>query len=531
MAFTHYLHAARLAQEPELAALAARAALALGDADAGQRAVDLWQELAPESVKARQIAAYVQIEAADRAGTLAALRELVRADTAGQAALHAGRAVARPRRGAGGAPGADAGTGRRMPRTTRMPSSRSPPWRRRPMTTRWRGRRPRRPRRCGRTGTSRACSSCSCCRRGATGRSRGAGAGRLSRRTADDRELRLLRAQLHIDAKSTSRRWRCSTSYRDAAGQPEMLFTAAVLALEVDELDQARGYLTSCALGRREDDVAFLLGQVEEQAGNADAALGWYAQVDGPNATDAAVRIARLHAARVTSAARRDMLQQLRDQMPEDAVTLFLIEGEMLRENDADQQAMAVYDQAIAARPDDPDLRYARAMVAVGLDRIDLLESDLRHILKQDPEHADALNALGYTLADRTDRLDGGARAHREGAGAEARRAGHQGQHGLGALSLGDPAAAEPYLRRPWTGVFDPEIAAHLGEVLWALGRKDEAPGSGIAPWRPPGARVPAADPRQASLQPDAQLTAPESAGVSRRPTRRSTQARRLPRA
>jgi len=197
--------------------------------------------------------------------------------------------------------------------------------------------------------------------------------------------------------------------------------------------------------------------------------------VDGSNATDAAVRIARLHAAGGDVSRARDMLQQLRDQMPDDAVTLYLIEGEMLREHDAEQQAMAVYDQAVAARPDDPDLRYARAMVAVGLDRVELLESDLRHILAQDPEHADALNALGYTLADRTDRLAEAKELIEQALALKPDEPAIMDSMGWVLYRMGDPQAAEPYLRQALDLVFDPEIAAHLGEVLWALGRKDEA--------------------------------------------------------
>jgi tetratricopeptide (TPR) repeat protein len=256
----------------------------------------------------------------------------------------------------------------------------------------------------------------------------------------------------------------------------DILFTAAVLALEQEKLDQARDYLLRLkALGQREDEVAFLLGQVEERAGNSDAAMGWYAQVDGPNATDAAVRIARLHAAAGDVSRARDMLQQLRDQLPDEGTTLYLIEGEMLRANGAEDQAMAVYDRALEERPDDADLRYARAMAAVAMDRIDLLESDLRRILDQDPDHVDALNALGYTLADRTDRLQEARELIEKALALKPDEPAIKDSMGWVLYRQGDAAAAEPYLRAALDTVFDPEIAAHLGEVLWALGRRDEA--------------------------------------------------------
>jgi tetratricopeptide (TPR) repeat protein len=476
MAFTHYLHAARLAQDAELAALAARAALASGDAQAGQRAVDLWQELAPESRKARQIAAYVQIEAGDRDAILAALRELIGLTPADeQPYMQAAQLLARIEAPAerlalmqaliGDAPD-DAGGQFALANLAAAADDNA----------------------LARQAAERAIAlkpdwieprlfivqllvS--------DGKPEDAGAmldGYLAE-NPEEQQLQLLRAQLYIDASEYPP---ALTLFEQILAQqpkqPDVLFTAAVLALEIEALDQARGYLTKLKeLGQRADDVAFLFGQVEEGAGNADAALGWYAKVSGPNATDAAVRIARLHAAGGDVSRARDMLQQLRDQMPDETATLYMIEGEMLRDNDALQQAMSVYDQAVQGDPDNPDLRYARAMVAVALDRVDLLESDLRHILALDPEHADALNALGYTLADRTNRFDEAKALIEQALALRPDEPAIKDSMGWVLYRMGDPAAAEPYLRAALDAVFDPEIAAHLGEVLWALDRRDEA--------------------------------------------------------
>jgi tetratricopeptide (TPR) repeat protein len=476
MAFTHYLHAARLAQDAELAALAARAALASGDAQAGQRAVDLWQELAPESRKARQIAAYVQIEAGDRDAILAALRELIGLTPADeQPYMQAAQLLARIEAPAerlalmqaliGDAPD-DAGGQFALANLAAAADDNA----------------------LARQAAERAIAlkpdwieprlfivqllvS--------HGKPEDAGAmldGYLAE-NPEEQQLQLLRAQLYIDASEYPPALTLFEQIlTQQPKQPDVLFTAAVLALEIEALDQARGYLTKLKeLGQRADDVAFLFGQVEEGAGNADAALGWYAKVSGPNATDAAVRIARLHAAGGDVSRARDMLQQLRDQMPDETATLYMIEGEMLRDNDALQQAMSVYDQAVQGDPDNPDLRYARAMVAVALDRVDLLESDLRHILALDPEHADALNALGYTLADRTNRFDEAKALIEQALALRPDEPAIKDSMGWVLYRMGDPAAAEPYLRAALDAVFDPEIAAHLGEVLWALDRRDEA--------------------------------------------------------
>jgi tetratricopeptide (TPR) repeat protein len=476
MAFTHYLHAAKLAKDPELAALAARAALALGDTDAGQRAVALWQALAPDSIKARQIAAYVQIEAGDREATLATLRELIRLTPEGKEPyMQAAQLLARVEEPAerlalmreliAEAPdSADAqfALANLAAAADDVELAREAAERAVAMRPDW---------------TEPRMFVVQLLVSAGDGDAAAALLDEYLAAQPDDEQLLLLRAQLFIDAEDYEPALALFDKIlASAPKQPDVLFTAAVLALEVEALDQARRYLSRLnEMGRRQDDVAFLLGQLEERSDNPDAALAWYAQVDGPNATDAAVRIARLHAASGEVSRARDMIQQLRDQMPEEMATLYLIEGEMLRDNDEHQQAMAVYDQALGQDPDNPDLRYARAMVAVSIDRIDLLESDLRHILAQDPDHADALNALGYTLADRTDRLDEAKALIEKALALKPDEPAIKDSMGWVLYRLGDPAAAEPYLRDALEAVFDPEIAAHLGEVLWALGRKDEA--------------------------------------------------------
>lgn len=476
MSFTHYLHAAKLARDPDLAALAARAALTLDDPDAGRQAVDLWQELEPESIKAHQIAAYVQIEAGDRDATLSALRALIGLTPSDkQPYMQAAQLLARiedPQERldlmqallADAPKDADAQFALANLAAAADDNELARAAARRAAALRPEWTEPR----------------LFLVQLLVTDGDREAAAELLDTYLAEageDKELNLLRAQLHIDAEEYAPALAVFDRLLAAEPeQPDVLFTAAVLALEVEALEQARVYLSRLhEIGRREDDVAFLFGQLEEQAGNEDAALGWYARVDGPNATDATVRIARLHAATGDMTRAQDMLQQLRDQMPDDAATLFLIEGEMLRQHDADQQAMALYDRALAAQPDNPDLRYARAMVAVGLDRIELLESDLRHIIDQDPEHADALNALGYTLADRTDRLTEARELIERALALKPDEPAIKDSMGWVLYRMGDPAAAEPYLRDALDLVFDPEIAAHLGEVLWALGRRDEA--------------------------------------------------------
>jgi tetratricopeptide (TPR) repeat protein len=241
-------------------------------------------------------------------------------------------------------------------------------------------------------------------------------------------------------------------------------------------MDAAREHLEALRrLGERPNDVAFLLGQVEEDAGNNDAALALYGEVRGQNRTNAQVRIARLYAKDGDVQRARELFQQLRDQYPSQTAAYYLIEGEMLRDQNLEEQALGVYNLALGEEPDNADLLYARAMLAVGMGQVASLERDLRRILTADPDHVDALNALGYTLADRTDRIDAAEALIERALQLRPDDPAILDSMGWVLYRKGQPAAAEGFLRRALEHGFDAEIAAHLGEVLWTLGRQEEA--------------------------------------------------------
>ena len=249
----------------------------------------------------------------------------------------------------------------------------------------------------------------------------------------------------------------------------------ALLYLQTEKLDEAERHLRSLSVrGARQNTARFYLGHVAEARGRVDEAISWYGQVEqGDNLVDAQVRLGVLLARQGRLDEARQRLQSVETSNGKDRVRLVLVEAELLVDAGRLQDALTVHDLALQEFPDDADLLYARAMVAEKLDRLDLLEADLRAILSRDPNHVQALNALGFTLADRTDRHQ---EAHDLIVRALAQRPDDyyiQDSMGWVLFRLGRLPEALEYLRRAAAQSDDVEVAAHLGEVLWASG--DEA--------------------------------------------------------
>lgn len=158
-----------------------------------------------------------------------------------------------------------------------------------------------------------------------------------------------------------------------------------------------------------------------------------------------------------------------------EAVRVYRAEAEILTNADRLNEAIEVYSLALDEFPENSDLLYARAMLAEKLDRLDVLEADLRSILSREPNNAEALNALGYTLADRTDRYDEALELIKQALALQPDDYYIVDSMGWVMYRMGRHQESIEHLRRAMTLSDDSEIAAHLGEVLWVTGDKQEA--------------------------------------------------------
>jgi len=222
-----------------------------------------------------------------------------------------------------------------------------------------------------------------------------------------------------------------------------------------------------------------LLGQLAEFLKHDDEALAWYRGVpDGVAHDQAQNRIAIVLDQRgdLDGALAVLSAQQHNDRVDEDVQRdSFQVEADLLAKHGRKGEALAVYGRGLAFFDDDQSLLYGRALLLEGMDHVAEAEADLRKIVAQDPDNAEALNALGYTLADRTDRY-----AEAQVLIEKALRLQPDSPAFLDSLGwvqhrLGHDSEALRNLRRAFALLKDAEIAAHLGEVLWLGGDKDGA--------------------------------------------------------
>lgn len=256
----------------------------------------------------------------------------------------------------------------------------------------------------------------------------------------------------------------------------EVLFGLAMLATQERQWDEARKAWESLRGDtERANEALYYLAQVEAEDGHPQRAMELYAQVDAGLRLDARVRLAGLKAAAGDVEGAQQILRDARVTDSAHALELYLAETRLLQEYADPATCLALYEEALRAFPDNDDLFYNRALYVADLGQMAWFERDIGELLRRDPDNADALNAYGYTLAERGERLDE-ARGYIERANAlKPDSAAILDSLGWVHFRQGDLAPAVEYLRQALALEPDDEIAAHLGEVLWISGAHDEA--------------------------------------------------------
>ena len=261
--------------------------------------------------------------------------------------------------------------------------------------------------------------------------------------------------------------------------RPEMQLAIARVSLQMNDYDQAEKVLQKLIDSSNGDPDAarMYLAQISEERKQYDKALERYQAID--DASDhwwsAQLRIAYVMTKQGKLDEARESLHRLEPENEAQRIQIVQTEAQLLREAERYQDSFTFLEQGLAANADSPDLMYDLAMAAEKLDRLDVAEKHLKRLIALKPDHAQAYNALGYTLIDRTRRSEEGLKYIEKAYALSPDDPFILDSMGWALYRVGKLEQSVDYLRRALAERPDAEIAAHLGEVLWAKGERTEA--------------------------------------------------------
>jgi Flp pilus assembly protein TadD len=259
---------------------------------------------------------------------------------------------------------------------------------------------------------------------------------------------------------------------------PDLRFARMVFAMDADDRGTAENLYTGFPNAGYEDssEAAFQAAQGAELLDYKREAINWYAQVTGERSLRSSLRQAFLLADLGDLEDARALLAQLRLQADSEIRSQsFQVEARILQEAGHRDEAYVILNDALETLPEDNSLRYSRALLAVVEGDLELAESDFRQIISDQPDNAAAINALGYTLADLTDRFEEAEQLILLAYEIQPDDPSIIDSMGWVSYRLGRLQDAESYLREAWEMMQNAEVAAHLGEVLWVQGKTGEA--------------------------------------------------------
>ena len=263
-----------------------------------------------------------------------------------------------------------------------------------------------------------------------------------------------------------------------AKGSPEVSAIVGLLSLESKDYVGADKYFQQAiASGFKDPDQLYIyLGHSAEQQKDDAKALSWYDKISpSERYFDGRLLAANVIARSKNVDAAIKMLDEVADLTPEQQIGVLQTEASMLNQVKRNQDAYDLLDNAVKTFPTSSELIYDFAMTAERVGKLDVMETELRRVIKMKPNFAAAYNALGYSFADRNIKLDE-AKSLLETA-IELSPNDHYMLDSMGWVHyrLGNLAKAAEFLRKAYQIQADPEIAAHLGEVLWKQGLQEEA--------------------------------------------------------
>ncbi len=251
----------------------------------------------------------------------------------------------------------------------------------------------------------------------------------------------------------------------------------AIINFRLEHLDAARDdFEDLLESGNYRMDALYYLGRIADLEKDDDAAVRYYAQVvTGNNAVMSQSRVAGIMAEQGDPEKALEHLTRFAEINPTYAVDMLRTKAQLLVTIDRHDDALELYDQVATYRPDSEGVQLGRAELLLRMDRLDDAIAHYRRAVERWPDNALTLNALGYTLADRTEKYSEAARLIKKALKLSPDSPAIMDSWGWVLYKQGKSEEALEILETAYEKLHDPEIAGHIVEVLWSLDRKEEA--------------------------------------------------------
>lgn len=304
----------------------------------------------------------------------------------------------------------------------------------------------------------------------------------------DSREVRIAAARLMIKQKQYDRARQEFEKIRLSQPQDLMvLYSLGLLSIQENDYATAQKYLTeyidtATKLNKENRDsvqVLFLLSQIAEEQHHYDKALEWLGRIDQDEEDEVSLSVdikkAQIYARKGNIQRARKIISELESENPYEKERLLLTEAQILRDVKKPYDALDVLQNGLTEFPKSTNILYDYALTAENLGKYGEMEVALRKIIEIDPKYQQAYNALGYSLADRSIRLEEAYDLIDKAMKLAPNDPFITDSLGWVLFRQGKMDEAEQQLQRAYQLRQDPEIAVHLGEVLWAKGNKEKA--------------------------------------------------------
>jgi tetratricopeptide (TPR) repeat protein len=303
----------------------------------------------------------------------------------------------------------------------------------------------------------------------------------------DAKEVRTAYARMLVNAKQyEAARREFLVLDKAQPDNPGTLYALGILSMQTNDNRTAEQYFTRFVevMEKAPDEerdpskAVLILSQLAEDRGDIPAALGWLDRLDTPDPKlqfGSDLRRAQLTAKQGDLAGARKLLSTLKPEDPAEQAQVVLIDAQLLRDAGKNQEAYKLMEQGLKRFPDNMDFLYDFALMAEKMGKTDVMEKSLRQVIAKAPDNHHAYNALGYSLADRNVRLKEAYQLIDKAQKMAPLDPFIMDSMGWVQYRMGKLDEAETQLRKAYQLRSDPEIAVHLGEVLWKKGQHDDA--------------------------------------------------------